>query len=309
MQTRRPAISVDDVIARVQAQVGRLRATDQSVDNEATPLQEPAPAPGLSTAAKPDPRVPLRLQPEFEPRSDGVYALHELADYDDVAFVVNAYRALLERPPDPVGMVHYLDQLRQGRTNKVDILGRLRWSPEGRTRSIKVKGLLPRFALQRAYRLPVLGYVLHWFVALVQLPRVVSHQRHFETYSISLHQRVATEVDARSEQTDSIGAYARAAADGLLQQETRSHVLEESLAALRTTLAADARARADELSDLVGRVRQIQERLGAGDERARAGGSTGFVRVTGHPGSGAGLGSRGASPSARGASRRRIRCP
>ena len=232
MQTRRPAISVDDVIARVQAQVGRLRATDQSVDNEATPLQEPAPAPGLSTAAKPDPRVPLRLQPEFEPRSDGVYALHELADYDDVAFVVNAYRALLERPPDPVGMVHYLDQLRQGRTNKVDILGRLRWSPEGRTRSIKVKGLLPRFALQRAYRLPVLGYVLHWFVALVQLPRVVSHQRHFETYSISLHQRVATEVDARSEQTDSIGAYARAAADGLLQQETRSHVLEESLAAL-----------------------------------------------------------------------------
>lgn len=70
----------------------------------------------------------------------GPHCLKELLQYRDTDFVTTAYIAILHRLPDPGGHQHFLDLLRSG-CHKVDILGRLRYSPEGRKVGAKLPGL------------------------------------------------------------------------------------------------------------------------------------------------------------------------
>lgn len=175
-------MSVDDLISRIHAEVERRRA---DAPLAAAPANPPASGPPL-----------LRLQPEFQPRADGAYALHELLDFHDEAFVRNAYRALLGRPADPQGLRQRLSELRSGRASKVDLLGRLRFSREGRTRGVRVRGLLPRFLLARAGRVPVLGYPLRWLVCWVGLPRSARHRAVFENHAFYLMEALAGQINA-----------------------------------------------------------------------------------------------------------------
>jgi hypothetical protein len=102
---------------------------------------------------------------------------HHLNDFltlHDQDFVGAAYRGLLERDADPAGCAHYLDSLRAGRLSKVEILGRLRYSPEGRQKKVPVKGLLLAFLAQRAYRVPIVGGIFALVAMPANLPRMQS---------------------------------------------------------------------------------------------------------------------------------------
>jgi O-antigen chain-terminating methyltransferase len=110
------------------------------------------------------------------------YALSELLDRYDEDFLCTAYQAILDRRPDASGQHTYLGGLRAGRLSKIDILGRLRFSPEGRERKITVRGLLPVWLAHTAYRIPVLGALLAWLSALMRLPRLVRQWNHFENF-------------------------------------------------------------------------------------------------------------------------------
>src|SRR5918912_1579133 len=72
---------------------------------------------------------PLRLQPEFVRRKDDHYHVNDLLQYHDHTFVWNAYRAILKREPDEHGLNQFLQKLRSGQFNKIDVLARLRFSP------------------------------------------------------------------------------------------------------------------------------------------------------------------------------------
>jgi SAM-dependent methyltransferase len=65
----------------------------------------------------------------------------DLLKYDDETFIKNAYKAILKREPDSVGYNHFLSLLRTGSLSKTEILGRLRYSPEGTQTRVEIKGL------------------------------------------------------------------------------------------------------------------------------------------------------------------------
>lgn len=123
----------------------------------------------------------FRLQPVFEAQDAG-YHINDLLKYHDHQFVWNAYLAMLKREADEEGLKRHLHALRSGRANKIDILARLRYSPEGKRADVNIEGLRFPALVRRAYRLPVLGYLLEWAVAISRLPLMVQAQRQTETY-------------------------------------------------------------------------------------------------------------------------------
>lgn len=133
----------------------------------------------------------LTLHPTFLPRADNHYQLDELLQYHDRQFVWNAYRALLKREPDEEGYQGYLAQLRRGRRNKIDILARLRYSPEGQRANVEVEGLKTRAWFRRLYFVPVIGYLAELVVSLVRLPVLLRHQRQLENHLIAQQDTIA----------------------------------------------------------------------------------------------------------------------
>lgn len=98
---------------------------------------------------------------------------HHVRDYlalGSEAFLDAAYRNLLNRPPDAKGAANYRRFLRTGRRTKVEILGRIRYSTEGRRHRVAVPGLVSAFAFAVAYRVPVAGPLLAGIAALLRLP-------------------------------------------------------------------------------------------------------------------------------------------
>ena len=84
-------------------------------------------------------------------------SLSNLLTHDDQDFVALAYRAILGRPADSIGLAHYLDMLRRG-VGKLDIVWILRMSDEGRAYKSKLIGLLPALMYLRWRRLPLLAH-------------------------------------------------------------------------------------------------------------------------------------------------------
>ena len=108
----------------------------------------------------------------------GEYTVRDFLDYYDEDFVRNAYRGVLGREPDAEGARRYLGMLRAGDVAKVEILGRIRFSPEGRAAGVRVTGLLVPFGVRTLRRIPVLGYILGIIQHVLQLPNIVrSHER------------------------------------------------------------------------------------------------------------------------------------
>lgn len=104
-----------------------------------------------------------------------VYHIMDLMVFHDGAFIEIAYTALLRRKPDEIGREHFLFQLRSGKLNKVEILGRLRYSAEGKICKVHVEGLLTRLLMKLPERVPVIGHVYRFIKALVNLPKTTNN--------------------------------------------------------------------------------------------------------------------------------------
>lgn len=136
------------------------------------------------------------LQPHFQPRTDDHYDINELLQFHDHHFIWNAYRAILKREPDEAGYQGYLELLRSGRRNKIDILASLRSSPEGERAHVAIEGL-GRARFRRFYRIPVLGYLAELAVSLLRLPALIRSQRQLENHFSAQQDRIASYVDER----------------------------------------------------------------------------------------------------------------
>ena len=101
----------------------------------------------------------MTLAPAFVRSPDDHYRVEDLVKYDDHLFIWNAYLAVLKREPDEEGFTSFLAILDAGQLSKLDILARLRYSPEGRRRNVKIKGLLPQAIARKVSRLPMLGFL------------------------------------------------------------------------------------------------------------------------------------------------------
>jgi len=160
-----PALNAEEIMARVRTEIARRHAQSArtALPGEvalamATMIHE-VHLPRWQPAAS---RLPEQSQ----------YVLGDFLRFDDSDFVDVAYQALLRRPADLEGRQGYLDALRSGAISKVEILGMIRFSEEGRRQAVHVNGLLLPYKLHRWRRVRVIGWLLGMSLAIFRLPRL-----------------------------------------------------------------------------------------------------------------------------------------
>jgi len=67
--------------------------------------------------------------------------LKDLLRHHDDEFVVNAYRCILGREPDQPGLEGHLSLLRFAKATQLEVIANIRFSPEGRRKRTRIKGL------------------------------------------------------------------------------------------------------------------------------------------------------------------------
>lgn len=107
------------------------------------------------------------------PEPAETYHVNDLLKFHDREFIDAVFKAILKRDPDHGSLNHYLKGLRNGSWSKIQILGRIRLSPEGRRKGVRICGLYPRFAVSCLQRLPLIGYPLTWSLKLIRLPLII----------------------------------------------------------------------------------------------------------------------------------------
>lgn len=85
-------------------------------------------------------------------------------------FLAQAYQLILGRPADPPGIAHYQRALLRGTLTRMEVLGRLRFSPEGRAYGSVVRGVALSFLLATGYRIPVVGPLAALLARALGLP-------------------------------------------------------------------------------------------------------------------------------------------
>ncbi|MFN2494056.1 MAG: methyltransferase domain-containing protein, partial [Pyrinomonadaceae bacterium] len=184
---RRKANSVVDASAALY----RLLRSDKS----SGVFENGASAPGARA-------TPASFQPKFPPRQN--YQVTDLLAFYDEPFVRNAYAAILKREPDDSGFATYLENLRSGRVSRIDVLASLRFSPEGRSKDVKIEGLSKPAAFRKLYRLPVIGYLFELAVNLLRLPALVVDLRKLEGHSAHQQARLAEHLDETIENVEEL---------------------------------------------------------------------------------------------------------
>ena len=171
IETNTPEINVDELMEKIREEVRRRKEREETVHgpaHQADRASQPASSPGID---------PLNIGTIPEPESfefkEGGYHINDFLKYHDLYFVMNAYRGILRRRPDSEGLRHFLESLRSGHISKAEVLGRLRYSPEGRVKKVKIRGLFWNFVVQSSFRIPVLGYFSRLTVGIVNLPVII----------------------------------------------------------------------------------------------------------------------------------------
>ncbi len=175
-----PSVNLDDLMKMIESEV-RHRKT-------------PSPKPMQFDSAKTDNRsaylwsklTKLSLDSIFVPSPLKIgkadYQLSDFMNHHGHNFILSAYAGVLGRHPDPEGYHYYLANLQQGKMTKAEIVGRLRYSPEGRRKAVKIKGLMGAFLIQSSYKIPVLGYLIRMASAMFNLPLIIKNIQSLDVY-------------------------------------------------------------------------------------------------------------------------------
>ena len=178
IETTIEEIDVDELMKKIKAEV-RKRKSRAEMPEQTYPGPFPRMAltgginPGLSNSG-----IHQSLEP-FQNKPDG-YEMDDFLKYHHRDFVINAYHGILKRSPDSDGFDHFLRDLQSAKMTKAEVLGRLRFSPEGRSTKVKVKGLPVHFGIQLLFRIPVLGYLFRLVVGIFNLPTLFRNLQKIE---------------------------------------------------------------------------------------------------------------------------------
>lgn len=189
LETSDSEINVDRLMHEIREGVTRQQQQQGAGENLSAPVRRFSPSSESRSNAQIYP-APLGLQPEFHPRPDDQYHINDLLQYHGRDFVRNAYRAILKREPDAVGLADHLENLASGRFNKVDVLASLRFSGEGEREQVRIAGLKWPAAMRRAGRIPLIGYLIQIMIAVGRLPLLLRHQRQYEFYHLAQQQQI-----------------------------------------------------------------------------------------------------------------------
>ena len=99
-----------------------------------------------------------------------VYNLQDFLNFHDEDFIHTAYKILLGRPADQNGLDYYLKYIRKG-GRKEDVLAYLRFSPEGRAKNVKIRGVFPFLILGVLGKIPIINSIVEFVVGVIFLPK------------------------------------------------------------------------------------------------------------------------------------------
>jgi O-antigen chain-terminating methyltransferase len=111
------------------------------------------------------------------------YHINDFCRYHDGHFVENMFKGLLKRKPDTEEMNRYLLLLRQGQMSKKEMIAKIRFSTEGRSKSIVVSGIYLPFISSLLGRLPLIGFLFKIMMAMLRLPSLINQIRQLEAHS------------------------------------------------------------------------------------------------------------------------------
>ena len=249
IETANPEINVEDLMHSIREEVARRRA-----GLVATSHRPPRPV-SASTSAPVNLQMETIKLPRFGDTASDLsarqsYTLSDFLNFHDEAFIRNAYRAILHREPDIGGLAHYLTALRSGRYTKVEILGRLRYSSEGRSYAVRIRGLFVPFAFQMAYHIPVLGYVFAWANFILRLPSVVRNWSRFEAFTAFQQYEQTQRLNQLAEQAEqSLGVFRKQAAEREYHRDQQLEIWSEQTQGPINALS-EQKADRDELANL-----------------------------------------------------------
>lgn len=222
---------------RTATELSRVDAGDTLSSVEIAPdlpltRRSPMELPGVSA---------LALRPAFEPSDDDQYEVGAFMQLYDVDFVEAVYRAILKREPDPSGVGFYLEGLRSGKLERVDVIVAMLDSAEGKRHNVRVSGLTMPRLMRRMSALPLIGYPVRLGLDLLRLPVLIRRLHHSLASTAQLsyarNQQVVEHLNKTVEHLDGLSASVDQLGDS-------SETLSERLAAN----GVEQRARADELN-------------------------------------------------------------
>ena len=206
----------------------------------------------------------LALRSAFEPSDDDQYEVGSFMQLYDLDFVEAVYRAILKREPDPSGVGFYLEGLRSGTLERVDVIVAMLDSAEGKRHNVRVSGLtLPRL-MRRLTSLPLIGYPIRLGLDLLRLPVLIRRLNASIASTAHLNHSRAQEI------VDHVNTTHRSTTEYLGDLSAGVDELGESSATLSGRLEADRveqQARVDELNS---RLNLITEAAQADTEKHEA---------------------------------------
>lgn len=239
-------LPLDALMARVREEVSKRRSIEAASSDDHGDIRVTQRLPRWSAAAA---RLPVKPS----------YGLTDLLQFADEEFVLTAYRIILRRPADADGLKALLSAMRNGLMSKVEVLGALRFSDEGRRNDVHIDGLLLPYKLHRLRRVPVLGRILAFGMALARLPRLSMLLQSTESAGARATQEVGHLINRL---VDDLESHFRAIDEdiGEAARESALHRTEVRAAALEVRAeAVEARAAAVEAE--AARLRAVVEGL------------------------------------------------
>ena len=263
-ETRHLPAERDPFIGRLHEEMARLRSMGK-VPVGIDPLSPMAPDPHPNAATSMmSANAPLpglgQTRPGLEARDS--YRLKDFLQYHDEDFVRNAYRGVLRREPDVAGFTDFLGALRSARLSKAEIIGRIRYSPEGRASSVAVRGLLFPFALRSLRRLPVLGRLIGIVQYVVRLPDIVRNHERLEATLFQRELDLRRQFDAALAQLSNHFVAVAELEVGQAQFDALTRIVESSLSDLcaHIRLLADGKADDERVTRLADQLFDAVER-------------------------------------------------
>ncbi len=168
-ETDMEAIDVDELMEKIKTEVKRRKMQGgEAGDVSSDPCHVGDFAPDTARESAP-----------LEYKEDG-YLIDDFMKYHDEDFMTKAYQGILMRSADPSAFEYFLSNLRSGKMTKAEVLGRLRYTPEGRVRHVRIQGLFWNFFIQSSFRMPVFGYFMRLMTAILNLPKIVRNLQTME---------------------------------------------------------------------------------------------------------------------------------
>ena len=218
-----PDINVDDIMKKIREEVAHRKAAASSAvrSSEQVHLEAPRVIPIPNSRETKLWRILKKIQnklssyafygllhrialkiKKYIPKERTGFVLGDFSKYHDESFVRNAYIGILKREPDSQGYFTFLSNLRNGELSKTEILGRLRYTKEGRLKRVKIRGLLLHFSVISISRVPVIGYFINLMISVVRLPKILKGIRKQEAFTnlcfTELRGQLSTKADAQN---------------------------------------------------------------------------------------------------------------